>query len=211
MKKLKLLVLICPILFSSCDEKRELMWYTDVDPDKAMTSMIPFPWTVDDLRRNSILQASSTGHDSIVSSAIADGLYDLNNDGLADFDFRVTHVFLENGQLSDALIYLSPTKNYDVSLSDLTKGYIKKYSFGEALDYESFGNVDLLAFLIKKDQVDNLDNNGEFYISVKMQINNKPHYGWFLVDVESASLTLTVKEFALCKIAEQKVTIGQRN
>ena len=91
-KRLKLLIFLAPALFHGCDsEKAESMWYTDITPDQTMTSMIPFPWTVADLNENSIVSATSTGHNSIVSSAVALRGYDLNNDGLTDFDFHVTH------------------------------------------------------------------------------------------------------------------------
>lgn len=190
------------------------MWYTDITPDQATASMIPFPWTVDDLNENGIVSATSTGHNSIVSSAVALRGYDLDSDGLVDFDFQATHDFPEDQQHPNSWIFMGSKKDHVISLSDKAKHYIKKYSFGDALDYESFGtnSDDLLSeYLIKKDELDSFESDGEFYIAVKKTIKNKSHYGWFRVQLESASSTVIVKEFALCRNADEEITIGQKD
>jgi len=220
MKKLRFLILLAPIMLTTCDdEKVDAIWHTDVEPDKTVTSMIPSPATFEDLAKNGIAWTNGVEQNGTYNAAWAWMTFDLNKDENADFGFEVRHAY-QYGSTDpgdEFVIYIETWQNkHEISLSDQAKGYVKKYSFGDVIDFESFGAVPVsqtssCAYLVRKNPQYNLDNNGEFYIAVKMNVDNKPFYGWFLVETKTDVLTLTVKEFALSKVSGQKITIGQKD
>lgn len=213
-------VLILTLLFlNSCDSETEsLIAYTDINPDKKITSIISYPWTPDEVTKNNIIYLGGPGPNSTIGAALALVTIDLNKDTHADFDLGVRHAFedAESGQPNDEfMIYIGSWDYNQVSLTDKDLGYIKKYTYGDELDLESFGSNARYSlnfpggFLIKKDLEDDLVNIGEFYIGVKVNINDKWHFGWILVETEF--LNLTIKEFALSKTPDRQIKAGQRD
>jgi hypothetical protein len=211
-------ILIFSLLLSSCDsEEDDTFYYTDIEPDKKITSMIPYPWTSVDITENNLLYFGGEGPNSTISSAWALQRIDMNKDNKIDFDLGVKHSFEDQqfGQLSDEfIIYIGSWEYYQVSLADKTSGYIKEYQFGDEFDIDTFGansGVSLNfpgGFLVKKDEDNDFVIDREFYIAVNLNSNGRNYYGWILV--ETNFLNLTIKEFAVSRIADRIIKAGQR-
>jgi hypothetical protein len=220
MQKLILLFLSIPILFNGCDDDEEPFWYTDVAPDKTTTSMIPYLWTTEDVISNNIYYAINENYNSMVQCAWSTTHYDVNMDKLTDFSFEVQHYFQYSEDdlpyFDQLLIYIGSWSDSELSLVEGTDGFVKKYASGDALDYNSFGKFPIRhrteegGYLIRVDKDHSLDTSEEFYIAVKTMKDNRAYYGWFLVETTKSPLTLTVKEYALSRIGNREITIGQR-
>ena len=219
MRKLILLLLSVPILFNSCgDDDEEPFCYTDISPDKTTTSMIPYQWTTEDIISNHISYAINENYNSIVWCAWSTSYYDMNMDSVKDFSFDVRHYFNysvdDSPYFDELLIFIGSMSDSEVSIADATNGYIKKYALGDALDYSSFGNFPIRhdegGYLIRVDKDHTLDDADEFYIAVKTMKDNRAYYGWFLVSTTKSPLTLTVKEYAISRIGNREIIIGQR-
>ncbi len=209
----------------SCDkEEDQNIFYVDFNPDKIVTSMITIPTNTkfnDGLFVSGGSGGNGSGPNSIIGSAEFKFAIDLNSDAIEDYNFIVSHYF-ENatGEQNDKdnfMIYLGSTNFNEISMEDQPNGYIKKYMKGDELEDDSFGHNFRYtlnqpgSFLIKKDLDDNLVNTGEFYIGLKMTINDEIHYGWILIDTQFSDLTLTVKEYGLSKIPNIKIKVGEKN
>jgi len=218
MKKLRILIVFLPLLCSTCKkEEVDPVWYTDVAPDQSVTSMIPFPFTIDDVKKNNIGYMMGEGYNSRIVSGMASVNVDLNNDAKLDFQFQVIHSLLNEGagRIYDEYIHIGSFDDYEISLSDQANGNIKRYDFNEEIDDSSFGNVPFsgkhtVAYLVRKNAEHNLNNLGEFYLAIKVKSDNKSYYGWMLVETKMDPLSLTVKEYALSKVADKKIRVGQR-
>jgi hypothetical protein len=138
-----------------------------------------------------------------------------------DYDFIVSHYF-ENGtgeenENDEFMIYLGSADLHEISMENLSNGYIKKYMKGDELEDDSFGHNFRYtlnqsgSFLIKKDLDDDLIDIGEFYIGLRVTLNEEPHYGWILIETQFTDLTLTIKEYALSKIPNKKIKAGETN
>lgn len=220
MRKVILLLLLIPILFNGCDDDEEPFWHTDVAPDKTTTSMIPHLWTTEDLISNHIYYAINENYNSMVQCAWSATHYDMNMDKVLDFSFEVQHYFQYNEDDSpyfdQLLIYIGSWSDSELSLVEGTDGFVKKYASGDVLDYDSFGKFPIHyrtqegGYLIRVDKDHSLDAAEEFYIAVKTKKGNRAYYGWFLVETTVSPLTLTVKEYALSRIGNREIAIGQR-
>jgi len=215
-KKLIYSLLISSMLMA-CDEgdQRGII-YTDLTPGKSVTSMIPSPWTFEDIMKNNIIFIAGDGTNNFVSLAWAQMHLDLNKDDSTDVQFGVRHyIGTESEPQEDKLIFISWVNDaLEVSLADPVKGYVRKYADGDEIDYSSFGSVPTFpangGFLIRKDDNNAFDHNGEFYIAVKIMVDNKPYYGWIRVGTQMEILTLTVIEFAVHSRSGSELFIGQK-
>ncbi|MCZ8356242.1 MAG: hypothetical protein O9340_15995 [Cyclobacteriaceae bacterium] len=206
------------IILNSCEtEKGNTFHYTDIEPDKKITSMIPYPWTSADITENNLMYFGGEGPNSTIGSAWALQRIDINKDNEIDFDLGVKHSFEipEIGQLNDEfIIYIGSWEDYQVSLADKTSGYIKEYQFGDEFDINTFGTNNGVSlnfpggFLVRKDVDHDFIIDREFYIAVNLNRDGRNYYGWILV--ETNFLNLTIKEFAVSKIPDRIIKAGQR-
>jgi len=209
----------------SCDkEDEQTTFYHDFNPDKKVISMITLPTNTknnDGVFMYGGAGGSSAGPNSTIGMAAFQYSIDLNIDGLEDYNFIVSHYFEndtgEPNEKDKFMIYLGSADFNEVSMEDLSNGYIAKYMKGDEFQDESFGHNFRYthnqpgSFLIKRDFEDNLINTGEFYVGLKVIENANVHYGWILVDTQFSDLTLTIKEFALSKIPNAKLRAGEKN
>jgi hypothetical protein len=217
MFEMKYGLLFSAILLLSCkDDDEPGIIYTDIAPDKKITSMIPSPWTFEDVKNNNITFIAGDGTGNFVSLAWAQIHLDLNRDDSTDVELGVRHYLGTNSTPeNDKLIFVSWINNsLEVSLEDPVKGYVKKYADGDAIDYASFGSIPTFpangGFLIRMDALNSLDHNGDFYIAVKIRVDEKSYYGWIHVETTTDILTLTIKEFALHRRPDHELFIGQK-
>lgn len=218
MKRISGLILVT-VLIIGCDndEKIDPISHKVIEPNISMTSMISYPWTWDDVEKNHLYSFTydKEGPNSIIQGASGKISLDLNNDKIDDLDFGVRHAYqTDTWPIDEFLIYIGSLGENEISLSDFTNGNIKTYSQGETIDYESFGKTDVFhnyqgAFILKKDALFDFENVGEYYVAVKLNINNKTYYGWILLESQDYLLTLTIKEYAISRIPNKEILIGQ--
>jgi hypothetical protein len=219
--KVALRFFLLSFVFSACKEDESiLITYTDIQPDKSITSMVSYPWISQEFSDNNLFLFSNVGVNGFISMGGARLGYDLDKDGSEDFVFTVQHAYkniLENLPYDQFVIHIGIlNESFGISLDEYPSTSIKRYLKGETMDNESFGgyvesSLKRGGYIIRyESDYYEIENSGEFYVAVKMIIDGLPHYGWFLVEAQNNPLKLTIKEFAMCKVPEEKILIGQK-
>ncbi|GGF69531.1 hypothetical protein [Wenyingzhuangia marina] len=227
---IKLLILTLLVVLSSCEEDKLIypeILYRDISPDISLTTF----YSIDYLKKNPSPNFSTTygggikiiNSDTIYRQAYTTDIFDMDGNNKPDFSFTVEHNFAspnENDYDEFLIIIRCPSLNHEVSLSDKTNGYVKKYQLGESIVESTFNfnfyNLEGVyyfdrpgAYIYVKNNKNNFENIGDYYLAVKFKKNEKDYYGW--IHVESSFLNLKIKECAISTIPNKKIKIGQTN
>jgi hypothetical protein len=207
--------LIVILLLVSCEKESEVdkILYTDIQPNKSLTTFGDIG-----LGQNNIVAMSNNRiNDTIFSFALSKTSLDLNKDGVEDYIIEIKHELIDSARSvynDKFIIQINSWASNLISLSDRDLGYIKKYENEQQIDTTTFSVNSRYSlntpggFIINNEGDENFQLLGDYYVAIKLNVDNNIFFGWIHIKVDFFNLILC--EYAISKEPGKLIKIGQK-